>query len=58
MGTSYRLLNKPEEALHNYQESIAINQKIGQKWGISAALNEMADVQATGGKLDAALEQL
>ncbi len=56
MGTSYRLLNKPEEALHNYQESIAINQKIGQKWGISAALNEMADVQATGGKLDAALE--
>ena len=55
MGTSYRLLNKPEEALHNYQESIAINEKIGQKWGISAALNEMADVQATGGKPDAAL---
>ena len=44
MGTSYRLLNKPDEALHNYQESIAINEKIGQKWGISAALNEMADV--------------
>jgi eukaryotic-like serine/threonine-protein kinase len=55
MGTSYRLLNKPDEALRNYQESIAINEKIGQKWGISAALNEMADVQATGGKPDAAL---
>ena len=56
MGTSYRLLNKPDEALHNYEESIAINEKIGQKWGISAALNEMADVQATSGKLDAALD--
>ena len=41
MGISYRLLNKPEEALHNYQESIAINEKIGQKWGVAAALNEM-----------------
>ncbi len=55
MGNSYRRLNKPDEALRNYQESIAINEKIGQKWGISAALNEMADVQATGGQPDAAL---
>jgi eukaryotic-like serine/threonine-protein kinase len=55
MGISYRLLNKPDEALHNYQESIAINEKIGQKWGISAALNAMADAQATAGKPDAAL---
>ena len=55
MGTSYRLLNKLDDALENYQQSIAINEKIGQKWGISAALNEMADVQATEGKPDAAL---
>jgi serine/threonine protein kinase/Flp pilus assembly protein TadD len=55
MGTSYRLLNKPDEALQNFQESVAINEKIGQKWGISAALNEIAAVQATTGKPDAAL---
>jgi tetratricopeptide (TPR) repeat protein len=55
IGNSYRRLNKPDEALHNYQDSIAINEKIGQKWGISVALNEVADVQATAGKLDAAL---
>ncbi len=45
MGISYRLLNKPEEALRNYQESIAVNEKIGQKRGVAAALNEMAAVQ-------------
>ena len=55
MGTAYRLLNKPEEALRNYQESIAINEKIGQKWGISAALHEMGTVETTSGKPDAAL---
>jgi eukaryotic-like serine/threonine-protein kinase len=55
MGVSYRLLNKPDEAVQNYKESVAINEKIGQKWGISAALNEMAGVQATTGKTDAAL---
>ena len=55
MGISYRLLNKPEEALHNYQESIAINEKLGQKRGVAAALNEMAALEVTGGKADAAL---
>ena len=54
-GISYRLLNKPEEALRNYQESIAINEKIGQKRGVAAALNEMGNVQRTSGKPDAAL---
>jgi serine/threonine protein kinase/tetratricopeptide (TPR) repeat protein len=55
MGIAYRQLNKPEEALQNYQESIAINEKIGQKWGLSAGLNEMADFEASSGKPDAAL---
>jgi eukaryotic-like serine/threonine-protein kinase len=55
MGIAYRELNKPEEALRNYQESIAINEKIGQKWGLSAGLNEMADFEASSGKPDAAL---
>jgi tetratricopeptide (TPR) repeat protein/predicted Ser/Thr protein kinase len=55
MGISYRLLNKPGEALRNYQESIAINEKIGQKRGVAAALNEMGTVQTISGKADAAL---
>ncbi len=55
IGISYRLLNKPDEALRNYQDSIAINEKIGQKRGVAAAYDEMADFQATGGKPDAAL---
>ncbi len=55
MGISYRSLNQPDEALRNYQESIAINEKIGQKRGLAAAVDELADFQATSGKLDAAL---
>ena len=49
IGISYRLLNKPDEALRNYQESIAINEKIGQKRGVAAALAEMAQVQSNSG---------
>jgi serine/threonine protein kinase/tetratricopeptide (TPR) repeat protein len=55
IGISYRLLNKPEQALLNYQESIAVNEKIGQKRGIAAALDEMGTVQRTTGKPDAAI---
>jgi tetratricopeptide (TPR) repeat protein/predicted Ser/Thr protein kinase len=54
-GISYRLLNKPEEALRNYQDSIAINEKLGQKRGVAAALNEMGLTQRTSGQPDAAL---
>lgn len=56
IGISYRLLNKPDEALRNYQESIAINTKIGKKRGVAAALDEMADFQAMMGHSDAALD--
>jgi tetratricopeptide (TPR) repeat protein len=55
IGISYRLLNKPDDALRNYQESIAINERIGQKRGVAAALAEMAQVQATQGNSDGAL---
>ena len=54
-GICYRLLNKPDDALRNYQESIAINQKLGHKRGMAAALDEMALVQASAGNSDAAL---
>ena len=29
IGISYKLLNKPDDALRNYQESIALNEKLG-----------------------------
>jgi eukaryotic-like serine/threonine-protein kinase len=54
-GISYRLLNKPDEALRNYKESIAINEKIGQKRGVAAALDELANLQQMSGATDAAL---
>ncbi|HZQ95456.1 MAG TPA: tetratricopeptide repeat protein, partial [Candidatus Sulfotelmatobacter sp.] len=55
MGIAYRLLNKPEEALRNYQQSLEINRQLGQKRGVAANLNEIAQVQSTLGKLDTAL---
>jgi tetratricopeptide (TPR) repeat protein len=55
IGITYRLLNKPDDALRNYQESIAINERIGQKRGVAAALAEMAQVQASSGNRDGAL---
>jgi len=54
-GIAYRLMNKPNEALRNYQDSIAINQKLGQKRGVAASLAEIAQVQLMLGKPDAAL---
>jgi len=55
MGISYRLLNKPDEAMRNYQDSMAINQRLGLKRALASNLVEMAVVQNTQGKVDAAL---
>jgi tetratricopeptide (TPR) repeat protein len=54
-GICYRMLNKPDEALRNYEDSIQINEKLGQKRGVAAALDEMAALQTMSGKSDAAL---
>ena len=55
MGISYRLLHKPDEALRNFSQSIAINQKLGQKRAVAAGLDETAQMQISMGKSDAAL---
>jgi tetratricopeptide (TPR) repeat protein/predicted Ser/Thr protein kinase len=55
LGISYRLMNKPEEAMRNYQESLDINRRLGLKRNIANNLSEMADVQNRLGKPDAAL---
>jgi tetratricopeptide (TPR) repeat protein/predicted Ser/Thr protein kinase len=54
-GIAYKLMNKPDEALRNYQDSMAINQLLGQKRGVAASLVEIAQVQLLLGKPDAAL---
>ncbi len=46
LGLAYWRMNKPEEALRNYQEELVIWRQIGQKSGMALGLNEMAKVQA------------
>ncbi|MBA3912464.1 MAG: tetratricopeptide repeat protein [Acidobacteriales bacterium] len=53
-GIAYKLMNKPAEALRNYEDSMAINQRLGQKRGVAASLVEIAQVQLSLGKPDAA----
>jgi tetratricopeptide (TPR) repeat protein len=48
-------MNKPTEALRNYQDSMALNEHLGQKRGVAASLVEIAQLQLTLGKPDAAL---
>ena len=54
-GVAYRLLNNPQEALRNYQESLAIKQQKGDKHGAAASLEEIAAIQDSTGFPDAAL---
>jgi len=55
IGIAYKEMNKPEDALRNYQESLAIQRRLGQKRGVAASLSEMAKVYSLLGKPDAAL---
>ena len=44
-GIAYGRLNRTDDALRNYQESLAIKQQIGDKRGAAASLNQIADIQ-------------
>ncbi len=54
-GISYRLMNKPDDAMRSYQDAMAINRRLGLKRNLAGNLVEMAVVQNTQGKVDAAL---
>ena len=54
-GIAYKLMGRPTEALRNYEDSKAINEKLGQKRGVAASLVEIAQVQLSLGKLDEAV---
>jgi len=55
MGISYRMMNKSDEAMRNYQDALAINQRLGLKRALASNLVEMAVVQNAQGKVAAAL---
>jgi serine/threonine protein kinase/Tfp pilus assembly protein PilF len=50
IGAAYEQLNKPEEALRNYKESLATKRELGQKPGIALTLGNIARVQFSLGK--------
>jgi serine/threonine protein kinase/tetratricopeptide (TPR) repeat protein len=54
-GMAYEVLNKSDEALRNFQQSIDINRRLGNMGGVAVSLREIANVQASLGKSDAAL---
>ena len=46
IGVAYERLNRPEEALNNYQDALAIRRRIDDKRGMALSINGMAKVQA------------
>jgi tetratricopeptide (TPR) repeat protein len=55
IGAAYKNLDKPNEALRYYQESLEIKRRIGQKRGIAVTIGEIARVQKRLGNQEAAL---
>jgi tetratricopeptide (TPR) repeat protein len=55
MGISYRLMNKPDDAMRSYQDAMVINRRLGLKRNLAGNLVEMALVENSQGKPDAAL---
>lgn len=54
IGYAYEILNKPEEALSNYEQALTIRRRISDKRGVAKSLNKMARVEAQLGKNKAA----
>jgi serine/threonine protein kinase/Tfp pilus assembly protein PilF len=50
MGAAYEQLNKPDDAMRNYQESLRIKRSLGQKAGVALTLGNIARVHAGLGK--------
>jgi tetratricopeptide (TPR) repeat protein/predicted Ser/Thr protein kinase len=55
LGISYRLMNKPDEAIKSIQDSMEISRKLDMRRLLAANLAELAANQITIGKPDAAL---
>ena len=46
IGIAYKRLGRSDEALRNYQASLEIKQRLGDKRGMAASLGEIAQLQA------------
>jgi tetratricopeptide (TPR) repeat protein/predicted Ser/Thr protein kinase/TolB-like protein len=55
IAISYRLMNKAEDAMRNFQDAMAINRRLGLKRNLAGNLVEMAVVLNSQGKPDEAL---
>ena len=58
VGIAYQFLQKNEEALRYFGDSIGISEKLGQKRAVAAALVATAQVQGAMGKPQAGLDNL
>ena len=56
MGVAYAALNKHEDALRNFRDSLEIERKLGLKKGIAKSLDAMASSEDVLGKPDQALK--
>ena len=56
MGVAYADLNKHEDALRNFRESLEIRRKLGLKKGMAMSLDSMASSENLLGKADEALK--
>ena len=56
MGGAYAALNKQEDAIRNYQDSLAIKTKLGLKKGIADSMEAIATSQAALGRPELALK--
>ena len=56
IGGAYADLNKQEDAIRNYQDSLAIKRKLGLKKGIADSLETIASSEAALGRSDLALQ--
>ncbi len=54
MGAAYEQLDKPADAMRNYQESLGIKRSLGQKPGVALTLGNIARIQSSTGKPDEA----
>ncbi len=55
IGVGYGLLNKPDDALRNYQQSLEIKRRIGKTRGAAESLHALAQLEDGLGKWDLAL---
>jgi eukaryotic-like serine/threonine-protein kinase len=57
IGIAYKRLNRLDDALQYYEQSITIKRRLDQKAGIAATLSEIAQVKERLGKSDEALQR-